>query len=65
VASAGEDGATNLWDVGTQRELRTLKTGANGINSAAYSPDGTTLAAAGHDGTVVVWDVITAVYCMS
>jgi WD40 repeat protein len=59
LASAGEDGATNLWDLGTQRELRTLKLDANGINCAAFSPDGLTLAAGSHDGAVILWDVTT------
>ena len=59
LASAGEDGATKLWDVGTRRELRTLKVGTNGVNAAAYSPDGATLATAGRDGTVTLWDVST------
>ena len=57
LASAGEDGATKLWDVGTRRELRTLKAGTSGVNAAAYSPDGAMLATAGHDGTVTIWDV--------
>jgi WD40 repeat protein len=57
LASAGEDGATNLWDLGTRRELRTLKFDVNGVNAAAFSADGTTIATAGRGGSVVVWDV--------
>jgi len=58
VASAGEDGATKLWDMRTRRELRTLKLSDTSANdSAAFSPDGATLAVAGHDGAVVLWDV--------
>lgn len=58
VASAGEDGATKLWDMRTRRELRTLKViDAGASDSVAYSPDGATLAVAGHDGAVVLWDV--------
>jgi WD40 repeat protein len=57
LGSAGEDGATKLWDVGTQRELRTLKRDANGITSVSFSPDGTMVVTGGHDGAIVLWDV--------
>ncbi|MBV8307991.1 MAG: hypothetical protein JO274_10970, partial [Gammaproteobacteria bacterium] len=57
LASAGEDGATNLWDISTARELRTLKSGTAGINAAAYAPDGATLVTGGREGSLTVWDV--------
>jgi WD40 repeat protein len=59
LASAGEDGATKLWDVGTRRELRTLKRSAEGVNAVAISPDGATVATGGRDGLVVLWGTAT------
>ena len=59
LASAGEDGTAKLWDLSTQRELRTLKRDTNAIDALAYSPDGALLATAGSDGTVVVWELAT------
>jgi WD40 repeat protein len=57
LASGGEDGATKLWDLGTQRELRALKLDASGINSVAFSPDGAILATGNRAGTLVLWEV--------
>ena len=59
LASAGEDGATKLWDVATQRELRTFRSGTDAVSSASFSPDGAILASAGHDGTIVLWELAT------
>jgi len=57
LASAGEDGATKLWDLASRRELRTFKRGTGGVNALAVSADGATLATAGRDGTVVLWEL--------
>jgi len=57
LASAGEDGATKLWDLASRRELRTFKRGTDGVNALAVSADGRTLATAARDGTVVLWEL--------
>jgi WD40 repeat protein len=58
LASAGKDGTLKIWDVGAQRELRTLNRTVP-IDCVAFSPDGKTLATGGQDGTVVLWEVST------
>jgi WD40 repeat protein len=57
LGSAGEDGAAKLWDLASERELRTLKVDASAINAIAFSPDGTTVVTGGHDGTLIVWEL--------
>jgi WD40 repeat protein len=57
LASAGEDGAAKVWDLASERELRTLKVDASGINAIAFSPDGATLVTGGHDGTLVIFEL--------
>jgi WD40 repeat protein len=56
LASVGKDGAAKLWDVGTQREIRTLKR-SDELDSAAFSPDDQILATGGRDGAVVLWEL--------
>jgi WD40 repeat protein len=53
-------GQLQLWNTVTGRRAGTVSAGdVSGIGSAAFSPDGKTLAAGSRDGTVQVWDVAT------
>ena len=46
-----------LWDVGTQRELVTLKGHEGFVSAVAFSPDGRTLATGGGNRSIKFWDV--------
>ncbi|HSZ30643.1 MAG TPA: hypothetical protein VK784_12925, partial [Pseudonocardiaceae bacterium] len=58
LATAGNDGATTLWDVAIYQETATLTRHTGPIHGIAFSPDGRTLATAGDDGTML-WNVTT------
>jgi WD40 repeat protein len=59
LAATGD--STYLWDVATGRLVATLTDpGTLGVNSLAFSPAGTLLAAADGDGTVYFWHISRA-----
>jgi WD40 repeat protein len=53
--TAGADGVVRLWQVATGSEWLRLKGQGQPFNAVAFTPDGTALAAASHDGTVHFW----------
>ena len=59
------DGTVKLWNVASARLVRSLPTHAVDVYSVAFSPDGTTLAAAtgnnNGNGTVVRWNTDTGI----
>jgi WD40 repeat protein len=65
VASSGEDGVINLWDIPSRRVRQELKVHPESIGSSyqvgcvLFSPDGTKLVSGDSDSNVRVWDFQT------
>ena len=48
-----------IWEVATERELRTLTGHSDVVRSVVYSPDGRYLASGSDDDTLTIWEVAT------
>ncbi|GAB3854044.1 hypothetical protein ACFPIJ_61410 [Dactylosporangium cerinum] len=63
LAVADENGAVTVWDLGTRLPMRTFQDrGRSETVSVALSADGTGLASAGFNGTIVVRDLTSAAF---
>ena len=55
IVSAGHDGTARIWDVKTQKELRTIRGQTENMMAAIFSPDGQTLLTTRGPGTGNDW----------
>jgi WD40 repeat protein/uncharacterized caspase-like protein len=59
LASGSRDNKIKLWEVATDRELRTLAGHSDSVTSVAFSADGKMLASGSEDKTIKLWEVAT------
>jgi WD40 repeat protein len=57
--TGGEDHTVKLWDIFSEREIRTFKGHSGRVNSVALALDGRTALSGSSDKTLKLWDVAT------
>ncbi len=62
---AATDNTIKIWDVATQKELRTFTGHTSAIESIDFSPDGRLLASASDDGSTFLWDTKTGEHLLT
>jgi WD40 repeat protein/serine/threonine protein kinase len=55
LAAASFDGTVKIWDLKSNRMVRSIEAHDGRVYDVEYSPDGKYIATAGHDQTVIVW----------
>jgi WD40 repeat protein len=58
-------GEAIIWDMAKGEPLLTYRGHSHGVESVAFSPDGTHIASGGHDGEVHIWRADTGVWLHS
>jgi WD40 repeat protein len=57
--TASSDHTARIWDAITGTELTVLRGHNSGLESAAYSSDGSRIVTASHDQTARIWDTVS------
>jgi len=52
-----------VWDLASKKCIRTYDDHVSPVNSVAWHPDGTCVAAVGDDCTIKLWDIRCVVCC--
>ncbi|MBV9491355.1 MAG: tetratricopeptide repeat protein, partial [Verrucomicrobia bacterium] len=57
LATAGSDGVVRVWDVGTQKEVRTLRGHKSPVATVTFLDDNFTLASGAYDQAIRLWNL--------